>query len=323
MTRLQQILSVTLAGQLILAVILFWPRGTTEAGAPLLPGLDPAEVATVIVEDTNFNRVDLARDGGGWILTSGGDYPANSETVESLLEKIVAIDTSRLATRTDESHDRLQVADDNYVVRVRLGFSDDSTRTLYVGSSPNPRSTHVRLAGQSETFVTGELSRSDLQTTAGGWIDTTYITLNRDDIIALTVENDQGTFELEKVGEEEWTLLGLSEDEPFDDTQLNTMLSRISNMRLSEPLGTELEEGYGLADPQATVTVTTEDAEGNGESYTLRIGAFDSGANIYTVKWSDSDYYVTVSAFNAEPFVEATRDGFIAEPEPAEGTDAG
>lgn len=329
MTRLQQILALTLIGQIVLAVLLFWPRETTEAGSPLLPGFEAGEVATVTIEDNSRVRIELARQGGGWVLASGGDYPAKEDVVDILLDKVAAIDTSRLATRTTSSHDRLQVADDNYVARVRFGFSDDSTRTLYVGSSPNPRSTHVRLAGQDETFVTGELTRSNVQTTAATWIDTEYITLSQENITALTLENDQGTFEFEKVGEEEWTLADLAEDETFEQNELNTMLSRVANIRIAQPLGTEEQSAFGLSEPQARLLVTVEDEEGNSETSTLLVGAFDSADNVYTVKWSDAEYYVTVSAFNAETFVEATRDDFIAEPEPVEegtpagGTDAG
>lgn len=317
MTRLQQILAAILAGQIVLAVILFWPRGTAESGGALLPGFDPATVVAVTIEDNDRNLLEVARRDGGWVLARSGDYPANGETVETLLGKIAAIDTNRLATRTSDSHDRLQIADDNFVARVRLHFDDDSTRTLFLGSSPNPRSTHVRLAGESETFVTGELSRTDVQTTAASWIDTAYISLPQEQVTALTLENDQGTFTLERAGDEEWNMPDLAEDEPFDQTTLNTMLSRLAAMRLTEPLGTEELPAYGTAEPQATLTVTAEDEDGNTQTYTLRVGAFDADDNLYTVKWSGSEYYVTVSSFNADTFVNATRDDFIAEPEPA------
>jgi hypothetical protein len=314
MTSLQKILATVLVLQVVLAGVVFWTqRPVSVESGPLLVDFDPEKVTAVKIENGEGDRVELAKLDGDWVLSSGGDYPADQEAVTTLLDKLAAIQTDRLVTRTSDSHKRLQVAADDFNRRVELALDGGSTVDILFGSSPNARSIHVRLADESDVFLTGELFTSDVNAVASIWIDPTYVNLDQAQISAVTLENANGTFELQKT-DDEWTLLGLAEGEEFDPAGLNTLLAQLANTRMTAPLGTEQQADYGLDDPLAFLTVTVQEDAGAARSYTLAIGAHDPASDTYVAKWSGSDYYVSIARFTGNRFIEVTRDSFIAAP---------
>lgn len=319
MTSLQKVLAIVLVLQVILAGIIFWiQRPVSVESGPLLSDFETEKVAALKIENSEGDSVELAKLNGAWVLSSGGDYPADQDAVRTLLDKLAAIQTDRLVTRTKDSHKRLQVAADDFSRQVQLELGDGATVDMFFGSSPNPRSIHVRLADQDEVFLTGELLSHEVDAVVGNWIDPTYVNLDREQVSVMTLENTNGVFELQKT-DDEWTLSGLEEGEEFDPAGVNSLLGQLANMRMTAPLGTEEQPEYGLDDPLAFLAVTVEDKAGAERSYTLAVGAHDLESDTYVVKWSGSDYYVTVARFSGDRLIEITRDDFIAEP-PAVGT---
>jgi hypothetical protein len=316
MTQLQRVLSGLLAIQLVLAVIVFWPdsSGTAESG-PLLTDFNPDEVTALTLESGDGGLTRLIRQGDGWILADTDNYPADGTKIEPLLDKIAAIQTGRLVASSASSHKRLQVAQDDYAGRITLDLADDNQETLYIGSAPNPQGTHVRLAGQDDTYLTGELASWEVNPSLNNWIDATYISLDRASVASIVLENENGTFTFETAADGSWSLQGLGEGEAFNTTPFNTLLGRMTSMRLSAPLGTSADPAYGLVEPQAVVTVITEDEDTQStRQHTLEVGQTDSKDGDYYVKWSDSDYYAKVAAYNVESMVTQTRADFIQEP---------
>jgi hypothetical protein len=314
MTTWQKILAIILALQVVLAGIIFWAQRPVKAeSGPLLSGYEAGKVASFKIDNNEGNSVALAKKDGDWVLSSGGDYPADQEAVSTLLDKLAAIQADRLVTRTKDSHKRLQVADDDFIRRLQIELDDGATFELLLGTSPNPRSTNVRLAGQNDVFLTGELLSYDVDAVVSRWIDTTYVNLNKDQVTAMTLENANGTFELRKT-DDQWTLLGLEEGEAFDVTGVNTLLGQLQSTHMSVPLGTEEQPAYGLASPLASLAVTVTDDAGTQQTYTLVFGALNPDSDTYVMKWSGSDYYVTAARFTGERFINVNRDTFIAAP---------
>jgi hypothetical protein len=327
MTRLQRILVVTLVLQVILAGIVFYTqRPVLAETSELLGDFEAEKVVALTIQDDDDNVLELARVGDEWNLASGGGYPADNEAVTAILDKLESVQTNRLVTRTAASHKRLQVADDDFSTALHLELEDGSQYDLFVGTSPNPRSVHIRLANQDEVYLTDKLIGRDVDATASNWIDAAYVNLDRDQITAMVLENANGTFELQKI-DDEWTLEGLAAEEEFDSTGSNQLLSQLTTMRMTEPLGMDELSEFGLDSPQAVLRVTTENDEGNSQTHTLSIGAHDAEGDTYIVKWSDSPYFVSVAGFAGDSLVETMRDDFIKEPPTGdtsgEATDSG
>lgn len=311
MTRLQRILAGILALQLVLTAVILWPRQMeTAVASPMFPDLLAADVISLTIADTAGAEIVLARQDNAWVLANGSDYPANATTIEPLLDKIVAMQTGRLVTRTAGSHKQLQVAEDDFVRRVTLGAADGQSYTFYMGSSPSGQGTHVRLSDSNETYLIDGLNVYEVSQLASSWIDTTYMSVDVAAVTAVTLENASGTLQFTRVNTNTWTLADLAAGETFNQAPLDTLLSSLSNLRLTTPLGQTNDPAYGLDAPQAKVTLTLETASASS-SYTLLLGANDAEAQTYTVKWSDSPYYVTVSAFAVQALPGYGRADFL------------
>ncbi len=312
MTKLNQILTGILVLQIALGVYAFWPRDAAQAGGgPLLPEFAADEVVGLTIEDSSDNQIVLAKEGNDWVLPNADDFPADGQAVTPFLEKFEGVESNRLVTRTEASHDRLGVGADQFERRVTLEFADGSQRELYVGTSAGAGATHVRLAEQPEVFLTAELSSFEANAQASGWIDTLYFTVPITAPTALILENANGTFEFEKEGES-WTLTDLAEDETFNEASLTSLLNQAGSVQMTAPVGTEAEAGYGLDDPQAVVTLETDD-----QTYTLTIGAQDEATSDFFVSSSESPYIVRVAEFTGNNFVTKTRDDFLVTEEVA------
>lgn len=317
MSRLNQILIIILVIQVGVAAFAFWPKSTAQAGDnPILPNFTAANVVKLTISDGDDNTVVLAKNGDSWVLPEAGDFPVEAEKVSALLDKIAAIKTNRLVTQTETSHRRLQVAADDFARLVELESGDGSTHKLYIGSTAGAGATHVRLDGQSNVYLSADLTSFEANAQPSGWIDTLYFEVPRENVVGLTLENENGTFEFEKEGES-WTMAGLADDEAFNETGLTGMLTGITSVRLAAPLGKEEKAEYGLDNPLAVVALKTSGEEGD-KTYTLTVGAKnDTG---YIFHSSESPYYVQISEFVGNSLVEKTRDDFLQAPPTEEST---
>lgn len=298
--------------QAAVVAYLYWPGNTVPTeNEPLLGTLDASDVRSISITGTDDATIQLDRTSDGWVATSVGNYPATATKVDEIVGKLLAINSSRLVTNTPGSHKRLKVADDDFNSKIEVTTAD-GTQTLYIGTAPSTGATHVRLSGQDATYLTGEVASWELSPQASTWIDTLYFEVPREEVVGLTVENTNGTVEFSREnGESPWTLIGLAEGETLDESTVTTLLSRVVSVRLVEPLGTTEAADYGLAAPQATVTIKTKDADGNEATHTLLVGSKNEESGNYLFKSSGSAYYVTVSSFTGDDLVGKARADFL------------
>jgi hypothetical protein len=307
-----------LVAQIALAVLIFWPReASVAAGEPLFAGLEADQVARLEIRGGDGSEVQLSKGGDSWVLADAGDYPVNPGAVPELLEKIVVLQTGRLVAETRASHERLEVADDAYAYQVELELEDGTVHTLYLGSTPSYGAIHVRVKGQDPVYLVSDLSSTDVMPQLSNWIDTSYFSVPQDQIVALALENQNGTFEFEKSGDG-WTMAGLAEDETLDTSGVNALINQVSSIRMMRPLGIEAEESYGLQEPSVVLVVHALGEEGTATTYVLHVGAQSEEDNSYVLKSSESPYYIRVAEYVVQDWVEKDREGFLAEaPTPA------
>lgn len=315
LNRRNLVLVGTLILQMILVAVVLWPRSTESSGEgqSLFPGVEAAQVVALSISDATGETIDLASSAGSWVLPDADNYPCQEGKVPDLLAKLVALRGDSLVTQTGDSHKRLKVAEDDFVRRIEFELADGTRYQLYVGSSPTFSATHIRVEGQNQVYLTSELSSSDAGTQATAWVDRTYFSVTRGDIVELTLENDNGQLGFVKVGED-WSLKDLALDEAFSDSSFQSLLSRASSISMLRPLGREDQESYGLQRPTAVVTIRTHSDDGGDKTYTLSIGAQDAQDSSYVIKSSESPYYVRVSEFTVQEFVDKARDDYLELP---------
>lgn len=315
MKRHNQILVGILVIQIILSAVVFWPKSaTTGEGELIFPDLKAGDIIALTIVDADDNRIVLRRVAGNWVLPAADDYPALSDKITSLLDKIVGLNTSRLVTRTDASHKRLQVASDDFVRRIDFEMADGTICILYLGSSPRYGATHFRVDGRSETYLTGDISAWETNATAASWIDTVYLNVPQTDITKMTLENANGQLTLMKEDTNNeagghWTIAGLAVEETLDEAKVTALIQQAASIHMLRPLGKEEKAAYEMDKPNAVVTLETDD-----KTIILRVGAKDPDDNSYVVISSESPYYVRVSEFSVKDLVEQMRDDLLQTP---------
>lgn len=316
MNRRNWLLVAALVLQLAVVAVVFWPRGAAGGeGAALFPEAEPGQVMALTITGADGTAVELRNSEGSWVLPEAGDFPAKQDTVTALISDVLTIETDRLVTQTGSSHKRLKVAEDDYERLVELTLADGTEHRLFLGSSPSFGVTHVRADDQDEVYL-ASLASQDAGAEMRNWIDTNYVSIPEDEVVGLTLENSHGRFEFTKDDAGTWTLAGLEPGETLDEGTVSLLVTRARSVTMLRPLGTEEEAAYGLAQPSAVVTVLTRNEEEGEKSYTLTVGAKDSGDSSYVVKSSESPYYVRVAEYSVKELVETDRAGFLVQPTP-------
>ena len=315
MSRTNQILAAILALQIVVAVVVFWPRSpAVAAGEPLFSEVEADQVVWVQIVDPASGEIELERIDAGWTLAGTDGFPCTETAVPDFLGKLLALDTARLVTETPASHARLEVGEDTFSRKIAFRLEDGTAHTLYLGSSPSYNVAHVRLEGQDQVYLVSGLSATDANARAATWIDALYVSLENDQVVALTLENANGSYTFTKDADGTWSMEGLSGEETLNEGEVSSLVTRISSVRMQRPLGQGEEPGYGTDDPQAVVTVQTRDEEGATETHILVVGAQDPEDKTYVVKASTSPYYVRVAEFAVQDFVEGAREDLIEVP---------
>ncbi len=310
MKRHNQILAGILVIQIILSVAVFWPKSAaTGASESLFPDLEAGDILALTITDADGKSIQLKKVSEDWVLPDADDYPAQADKITPLLDRILGLTTGRLVTRTDASHKRLQVSPDDFVRRIDSETADGMRHTLYLGSSPRYGATHFRVDGQSETYLTDDISTWDTNATAASWVDTAYLSVPQDDITKMMLENTNDTFTFTEDDEGAWTMDGLAADETLDEAKVTASIRQAASVNMLRPLGKEDLAAYGMDEPNAVVTLETGD-----KTITLRVGAKDPADNSYVVTSSESPYYVRVSEYGVKDLVERTRDDFLQSP---------
>ncbi|MBC8449292.1 MAG: DUF4340 domain-containing protein [Chloroflexi bacterium] len=313
MKRHHQILLGILAVQIILSVIVFWPRSAaTGQSEPLFADLASDDIVGLTIADAEGKSIALRKVTGEWVLPEADDYPAQADKVTPLLEDIVGLTTARLVTRTAASHKQLQVAPDDFQRRIEFETADGAKQAFYLGSSPSYGATHFRRADRNETYLTNDITIWEANVAAASWIDTVYLSVPQEDVTKMTLENGNGTFVFTKDDAGQWSMAGLAEDEILDDVKVGAAVRQAAAVTMLRPLGKEAQAAYGMDAPQAEVTLETDE-----KTITLRVGAQDPTDKSYVVISSESPYYVRGSEYTGRQWVEKTGEDFLqVEPTP-------
>jgi hypothetical protein len=315
MNRRNQILAGFLAVQLIVVGFVLWPRRSASSGeaTSLFPGVTAEQIVSLTIGDATGNSINLAKEGDAWVLPDVDSYPTQADKVTGLVDKIVGLKTGHLVAQTSTSYKRLKVATDDYERLVQFNLADGTAHKLYVGTSPSYGATHVRADDQAGVYLTPDLSISDVGVGANNWVDTAYLNVPADQVVAVTLENANGRFEFTKTNDT-WTMQGLAAGETLDQSQVTALVNKARYVVLSRPLGKTADPAYGMDTPGAVVTIQAHSEDAGDQTYTLTVGAKDTTDSTYTVKSSESPYYVRASSYSVEDLVQKDHEGFLLQP---------
>ncbi len=333
-------LTALLLLQIGLLLWVYWPRtGSASQPVPILGELNIDQVVGLTITDEAGDKIRFSkREDKWWLqLSPGGEeepaaplqcsedessscYPAVNQRVETFLDALADLDTSRLVATSESSRARLRVAEDRFVRRVEIEQADGERNTLYLGTSPSFGATHVRSSNQAAIYLADGLSGADAATATNNWIDTVYFQAEEAEIQSLEIANASGTLNFAQDETGQWQMDGLKDGEAFNAGQLLAMLPSVTSLHMVEPLGAAELPAYGMDQPNAVLTLVIESDGETSLTRTLTIGAKDEEDINYVVKSSESPFYVLASGFSMARVVESAREDFLAadEPEPTQ-----
>ena len=298
MNRTQLMLGGLLLVQVLLILIFHSPFSGATAGIesrPLLGVLTAVTPSQLEIRGSDDGVLTLARQAGGWRVDDLGGFPANGQKVDDLLEDLEQLTVRRPVVSSDRYHAAFKVGEDEYEARVRLWeeSTDEPAIDLIVGSSPNFRSSHVRLAGEDAVYEVRGLSPYDLRPDSANWIDKNLVDTDETRVIGLSLTNESGSFELEKQ-EGVWKVLSpaAAAGQELDAEKADALIRAVSSIRLSGGAGPLDEAAHGLARPAATLALRLapdDTQEGSEAELTVTVGG--------QVEGDESQRYITRGGF--------------------------
>lgn len=312
-------LGVLLAVQLVMAVGLnlpiFWPAA--QPGAAPLVTVPPGRINRLVLEGPDQAKVVLVKEDGTWLLPELGKFPADSNRVNSLLERITGSKSGAPIATTAGAKVRFKVDDKAFERRITLAQDDKTLATLYLGSSPGIRRSYVR-AGGGDTVFALELAAYEVPVQLADWEDKTVLRLPQKDITVLEVAG----LRIEQSTQPASSSSGKETDnqphavasspvweakEPEAGRRLeikpdavDRLARRLADLTFDKVLGREVDPDYGLDKPALTITL----ARKTGDTMTYLLGK-NPKKEEYTLKVSNRPEYFRLPSYEGTALLEA------------------
>jgi hypothetical protein len=277
MNRTQLYLAGLLLVQVVLILVFRSPFSGASAGyesRPLVPALDAITPGQVEILGRDDASIRLTRRDGAWRVDDLDGFPADGQKIEELLDSLREIRVRRPVVSSTRYHASFKVAEDDHEARVRLWDESEGGPEvdIIVGSSPNFRTSHVRLAEEDAVYEARGVSPYDLRPAADAWIARDLVDVDESRVVGLALTNEAGTFQLSKQ-EGIWTVgsPGGDAEAELDQGKVDSLVRQAADIRLSDGTGPVDEVAHGLAEPSATLVLRVRDAAaGPGEEAPIR-----------------------------------------------------
>jgi len=163
-----KVLAALLIVQLVLWVFLqSTGTGQTEESPALLEAsLFEGDGLHLKIDDAEGNNATLEKLDEGWQLASG--LPADAKKADELVAKLTGLTLGWPASTSADSHQRFEVADDNFQRKLEV-ISNEGASTLYFGTSPGYLQAHAR--GDGDSVYAVKLANHEMPALSDDWLD--------------------------------------------------------------------------------------------------------------------------------------------------------
>lgn len=309
MNKLQKSLIAILGLQFILILIVFlFQRPVAASNNLIFPELKVETITAITISDSTGKLVSFEKQGTQWVLPLQDDFPVNIENIQQLVDKLATIRDNRLVTRSEGSHDRLSISNENFERKVEMTINGNK-EIIYFGSSPATSNIHFRLNGKPEVYLTNALTSAQISTSISSWVNTVIYQISSSTVKKIEISNNSGDFIFTPDAESVWSGQALEEGYQFDQSKWSSLLTGFTTLRFVEPVSKSEQAEYGFDTPQAVMDIEYLTDTGQSISGKLVIGSQDGSGNYYAT-WSESEYIYLVPGYNAERFVNLSPDDY-------------
>ena len=286
-----------------LALIAFLYRPGQEKLPPrlnLFEGLVAEQVTAIDITDDEGNSLSLTREGKSWTVGSN-NYPADQESIKTLLAKIAKLQSARVVTRTRASHSRLKAGKELFNRKVVLKGEGEETQ-FFLGTAPGSKSVHLRRAGEDEVYLTNNLASWELQADKESWWQTKYVNLDQE-IQELALQNANGVIHLSKDEDGNWQLKENPDGRSLDQQQVEELVESLNPISISKYLDQPPKADKA---PITTINYQTKETK-----LTLQIWPKDEEHGDYTVKSSQSTFHAKIRSYILDQAIKIKQGVFV------------
>jgi len=131
--------------------------------------------------------LEKTKKSGEWGLPEFDGFPANSQAVVQLIDRLTNTELGMQVSKQTDSFDRMKVADNNFERKVEIGKPSEM-KTIFFGSAPALRQAHARLSGEKIVYAV-KFAPGDIDLKASDWIKKDLLVVDENEIQAIMVDN--------------------------------------------------------------------------------------------------------------------------------------
>ncbi len=272
----------------------------TEAAKPLFPDFSIELVSKIEIIAKGQTTI-LAKQNDQWVVATMENYPADSEGVKDLLEKVTEFDDSRHVSDNPKNQAEYQV--DSSGVEAKLLDAEDKTLAhLFVGkNTPGIFNSYVRVADSNDVYVGKGYLQSTFDKGERTWKDRTIFKFEKSHVTSINIVSPEETIELRLDSENKWHLV-----QPItaaaNQTEVENLLSFYSDLKTDDFAEVKELTEYGLDTPTSSITASLND----GTTAKLLIGKEENEGGKLYVKRDDRDTIFMLSKSNVDRMIKAS-----------------
>jgi hypothetical protein len=198
LSKLAAVAAIMVVAAVIVHLLSNRPAQTNQTSAYLIQGLNPDKVATIVIS-ANDKSIHLQRRGRTFVVSEKNDYPAATNRINELFTELLDIQTKEMVTDKPQNHSDLEVTPDKAQSIVELLGSDANAITgVVIGKRTDNGDAYVRPTDSDNVYLC--VNAPFVRTSPIDYIDQKLLSVNREDIISVTVTDANGvtyTFESE------------------------------------------------------------------------------------------------------------------------------
>ena len=249
--KYNRILWPLLFAQIVITGIVYFYTGILRGpDVPrMLLTLDGNSVETLRIIGPGEKSVLLekAKKSGEWGLPEFDGFPANSQAVTQLIDRLTNTELGMQVSKQADSFDRMKVADNNFERKVEIGKASEM-KTIFFGSAPALRQAHARLSGEKIVYAV-KFAPGDIDLKASDWIKKDLLVVDENKVQTVMAGNIkiQRTQDVNLDGQElskpAWKLfINNKPAETQDDEKVDEFVKEIADMQI-DSIGSDADIG--------------------------------------------------------------------------------
>lgn len=252
-----------------------------EAATLLFPNFNKEDVVKIEITATG-ETTTLSNENNQWLVASMDNYPADSDGVADVLDKVTELKTTGLVSENPEKQAEFEVDSSGAEAKL-LDASGNVLAHLFLGkTTPGYLSSYVRAADSNKVYVGKGNLKATFDKGTRTWRDRTIFRFNKGDVTHLTIKSEEEQIELQMDAESKWQMTK-PETFPALEAELDALLDSLSELDTDDfAEATDLSE-YELDPPKSSVLAKLND----GSTKLLLIGKEEGGKHY--VKREDKD----------------------------------